>query len=74
MSLMIIGSSLAPSFIRNILRFVDYRKSIQDVVIGAGVGIIGWLIALIHLMIFDRWYLSWGSSDRLLEPKDEKER
>lgn len=58
--------SLLPAFARNILRFVDYRKTAYEVIVGAGMGILGWLVAQLHLRVFDRLFLWWGSQKRLL--------
>ncbi len=61
-----VAMSLLPAFARNILRFVDYRKTAYEVIVGAGMGILGWLLAQLHLRVFDRLFLWWGSQKRLL--------
>jgi predicted acylesterase/phospholipase RssA len=58
--------SLAPAFARNILRLVDYRKTAYEIIMGAVMSVIGWLAAQLHLLVFDKWYLWWGSQKRLL--------
>jgi hypothetical protein len=32
--------------------------------IGIGVAAVGWVVALVHLAVFDRLYLSYGHRDR----------
>jgi hypothetical protein len=56
-----------PAFVRNILRFADYRKTAYEIIVGAGMGFLGWLAAGLHLLVFDRWYLWLGSQKRLLD-------
>jgi hypothetical protein len=36
-------------------------------VLGIGVAIVGWLVALVHLAVFDRLYLSYGRHDQFKE-------
>jgi predicted acylesterase/phospholipase RssA len=57
--------SRAPAFVRNILRIVDYHKTAYEIIVGAGMGILGWLAAQLHLRVFDRWYLRWNGQERL---------
>ncbi|MGH9755145.1 MAG: patatin-like phospholipase family protein, partial [Blastocatellia bacterium] len=58
--------SLLPAFARNILRMVDYRKTAYELILGVGMSVIGWLAAQLHLLVFDKLYLRWGSQKRLL--------
>jgi hypothetical protein len=58
--------SLAPAFVRNILRIVDYRKTAYEIAVGVAMSVFGWLAAQLHLLVFDKLYLRWGSQERLL--------
>jgi hypothetical protein len=58
--------SLLPSFARNILRVVDYRKTAYEITVGAAMGLLGWIVAQLHLRVFDKLYLWWGSQKRML--------
>jgi hypothetical protein len=67
MTVIIIAAlSLLPAFVRNILRLVDYQKTAYEIIVGAVMSVIGWLAAQLHLLVFDKWYLWWGSQKRLL--------
>ncbi|MGH9939277.1 MAG: tetratricopeptide repeat-containing protein [Blastocatellia bacterium] len=59
-----------PAFVRTILRFTDYRKTTYEIAVGVGMSVIGWIAAGLHLLVFDRWYLWWGSQKRLLESQE----
>jgi predicted acylesterase/phospholipase RssA len=63
--------SLAPAFARNILGLIDYRKTAYEITLGAAMSILGWLAAQLHLLVFDKWYLRWGSQKRLLGSQDK---
>jgi hypothetical protein len=43
-----------------------YRATIRRYLVGLGLCLTGWLIGGIHLLVFDRLYLSLGKADRLL--------
>jgi Predicted esterase of the alpha-beta hydrolase superfamily len=58
--------SLLPAFARNILRVVDYRKTAYEITVGVAMGLLGWIAAQLHLRVFDKLYLWWGSQKRLL--------
>jgi predicted acylesterase/phospholipase RssA len=58
--------SLLPAFVRNILRVVDYRKTAYEITVGVVMGLLGWVAAQLHLRVFDKLYLWWGSQKRLL--------
>jgi len=64
--------SLAPAFARNILRLIDYRKTAYEIILGAAMSILGWLAAQLHLLVFDKLYLWWGSQKRLLGSQDKR--
>jgi predicted acylesterase/phospholipase RssA len=58
---------LLPSFARKILRFVDYRKTAYEITVGLAMGLLGWVAAQLHLRVFDKLYLWWGSQKRILK-------
>jgi len=60
-----------PAFARNIMRLVDYRKTAYEIIVGSVMGILGWIVAGLHLLVFDKWYLRWGSQKRLLGSQNE---
>ncbi|HKE05169.1 MAG TPA: tetratricopeptide repeat-containing protein [Blastocatellia bacterium] len=64
--------SLLPAFARNILRLVDYRKNAYEITVGVAMGLLGWIAAQLHLRVFDKLYLWWGSQKRLLGRKDSQ--
>ena len=43
-----------------IMRMVRYRKTLSEVGVGCGLGFAGFLLAQLHLRIFDRMYLKYG--------------
>jgi predicted acylesterase/phospholipase RssA len=57
---------MLPSFARNVLRVADYRKTAYEITVGVAMGLLGWIAAQLHLRIFDRLYLWWGSQKRML--------
>jgi predicted acylesterase/phospholipase RssA len=61
-----VALSLLPAFARNILRLIDYRKTAYEITVGIVMGLLGWIAAQLHLLVFDRLYLWWGSQKRLL--------
>jgi predicted acylesterase/phospholipase RssA len=63
-----------PAFVRTILRFADYRKTAYEIIVGAGVGILGWIAAGAHLLVFDKLYLRWGSQKHMLGSQERVER
>jgi predicted acylesterase/phospholipase RssA len=46
-----------------VARIVRFRETLTRIGIGIGMSLIGWLLATIHLYIFDRWYLRLGRVD-----------
>jgi hypothetical protein len=57
---------LLPSFARRILRWIDYRKTAYEITVGLAMGLLGWIAAQLHLLVFDKLYLWWGSQKRVL--------
>jgi len=49
------------------MKFLNYRKTLEEGVIGVGMSLLGFAIASLHLHVFDRWYLRWGKLDRVLK-------
>jgi predicted acylesterase/phospholipase RssA len=68
----IVTFSLLPSFARNILRLIDYRKTAYELTVGVVMGLLGWIAAQLHLLVFDKLYLWWGSQKRLLGSQDKR--
>lgn len=66
-----VALSLLPAFARNVLRVVDYRKTAYEITVGVVMGLLGWIAAQLHLRVFDKLYLWWGSQKRLLGTQDE---
>jgi hypothetical protein len=51
---------------------IDYRKTAYEITVGVVMGLFGWLFALLHLLVFDKLYLWWGSQKRLLGTRDNR--
>jgi predicted acylesterase/phospholipase RssA len=66
----IVAFSLLPASARNILGLVDYRKTPYKIIADAGISVIGFIAARLHLHFFDRWYLRWGKQERLLRDSE----
>jgi predicted acylesterase/phospholipase RssA len=49
---------------KTIARIAWFRETLARIGIGIAMSLFGWMITLIHLHIFDRWYLRLGSVDR----------
>jgi predicted acylesterase/phospholipase RssA len=45
---------------KTILRIVNFRETISQIAIGVGMALAGWILARMHLHIFDRLYLRKG--------------
>jgi len=63
---------LLPAFARNILRLTDYRKTWYEITVGVVMGLLGWVAAQLHLLVFDKLYLWWGSQKRLLGSQNKR--
>jgi hypothetical protein len=50
-----------------VMKFVNYRKTLEEFAIGLGMSVLGFAAARLHLYVFDRWYLRWGKLDRVLK-------
>jgi predicted acylesterase/phospholipase RssA len=48
-----------------VMRIVRYKDTVKQITIGVGMGILGWIVAAIHLLIFDRLYLRRGRLERI---------
>ena len=49
---------------------IQYRKTFQSILIGIGMGTAGWMLARLHLHVFDRIFLRQGSLAALLEESE----
>jgi hypothetical protein len=47
-----------------VARALQLRGAVSRAALGIGVAAVGWVVALVHLAIFDRLYLSYGRRDR----------
>jgi predicted acylesterase/phospholipase RssA len=65
-ALPIVALILLPASVRKILPLVDYRKTAYKIVADAGISVIGFIAARLHLHVFDKLYLRWGKEERLL--------
>jgi hypothetical protein len=68
----IVAFSMLPTFARNILRLIDYHKTAYELTVGVVMGLLGWIAAQLHLLVFDKLYLWWGSQKRLLGSQDKR--
>jgi hypothetical protein len=48
-----------------LVRIVQYKETVKQIAIGVGMGIVGWIAAAVHLLIFDRLYLRRGRLQRI---------
>lgn len=50
---------------KKVMRIVRYRDTLSEIAIGIAMSLLGWIVARIHLHIFDKWFLHIGRvSDR----------
>jgi predicted acylesterase/phospholipase RssA len=63
-SLLAVAFSLAGLSL--VARMINYRKTITEIVTGIGMATVGFLLARLHLHVFDRLFLWQGSLRRLL--------
>jgi hypothetical protein len=42
------------------MRMVRYRDTLTEIAIGIAMSLLGWIVARIHLHIFDKWFLHIG--------------
>jgi hypothetical protein len=47
-------------FGKTVMRLVRYRDTLTEIAIGVGMSLVGWILARIHLHVFDKWYLRAG--------------
>jgi len=45
---------------KKVMRMVRYRDTLTEIAIGIAMSLLGWLVARIHLHVFDRWFLLIG--------------
>ncbi|MCG6860126.1 MAG: patatin-like phospholipase family protein [Chromatiaceae bacterium] len=43
-----------------LVRLIQYRKTVWQILAGAGLSLVGWIGSNIHLCFFDRWFLKRG--------------
>lgn len=49
----------------SLMRIIRYKDTLRQIIIGVGMGVLGWIAAAIHLLIFDRMYLRRGRLQRI---------
>jgi hypothetical protein len=52
-----------------VAKLVNYRKTANEILIGIGMATFGFLIARLHLHVFDKWFLRQGRLQALIEGK-----
>ena len=60
-----IGTVAAAVFGKWVMRIVRFRETITKILIGIGMSALGFLLARLHLHVFDRIYLWFGRLERL---------
>ena len=53
---------------KNVVRIVRFQETLKQIAIGVVMATVGWLVALIHLHIFDKIFLQVGKISRLTKP------
>jgi predicted acylesterase/phospholipase RssA len=56
----VIGIVLGASGWGLLARLIQYRKTFESILIGLAMGTLGWLVARLHLHVFDRWFVYQG--------------
>lgn len=49
---------------KTVLRIVNFRNTLSQIAIGISMALVGWLLARLHLHVFDRWFLRFGSMEK----------
>ena len=52
-----------------ILSGVRYRETLMRFARGVAMAAIGFMVARLHLHVFDQWFLKWGSLEKFGESK-----
>ncbi|MCH7473612.1 MAG: patatin-like phospholipase family protein [Gemmatimonadetes bacterium] len=63
--LFVLGAVLTAVLGKGLMRIVRFRETITKILIGVGMSVVGFLVARIHLHLFDRIYLRLGRLKRL---------
>jgi predicted acylesterase/phospholipase RssA len=50
-----------------VMKFVNYRKTLEEFAVGFIMSFLGFAIARLHVHVFDRWYLRLGKLNRVLK-------
>lgn len=61
----VLNRVLGPTTGAGVMKAVRWRETLQSIATGISMALGGWLIARLHLHIFDRWYLWSGKLQRL---------
>jgi predicted acylesterase/phospholipase RssA len=56
-----VAAMIAGAFVgKTVMRVVRYRDTLAEIAFGVAMSLVGWILARIHLHIFDKWYLRAG--------------
>jgi hypothetical protein len=56
--------AISVTIFKPVLKLVQYRKTLQEVLIGLGMVVVGSLLAKLHLKFFDKRFLEQGRLDK----------
>ncbi len=62
----VVGAIFGPM----VVRVIRYRKTLSEIGIGAGIGLLGWIVAGLYLLLLDGRYLERGKLDTVLGTAD----
>lgn len=69
-ALTVLTTVAATLFGKTVVRLVRYRTTLMQVGVGLGMLTLGWLVARLHLHVFDRLYLRWGALRRFVPQRE----
>jgi hypothetical protein len=61
----VLFAALTAAVGNRLVRIIRYKDTVRQIAIGVGMGILGWIAAAVHLLIFDRMYLRRGRLRRI---------
>ena len=70
---LILTTMVAGIFGSKVMRVANWKDTLMRWATGIGMGTIGALVAGLHLWIFDKLYLRWGKTYKLIEPEPKQE-
>jgi hypothetical protein len=63
----VLAKVLGATGAKSLMSTVQYRETFSQVVKGAAMALAGFLVARLHLHVFDRWFLKWGRMDKFVD-------